>query len=143
MFGKILLPVDLTEDSSWRRALPAALDQCRMHGATLHIVTVVPTFGLAMVSQFFPESYEDRILEYTDKELHAFARVHIPADMEVQTIVASGTVYEEILNVATELGCDLIVMASHRPKLRDYLLGPNAARVVRHATCSVLVVRGD
>lgn len=143
MFGKILLPIDLYEDSSWRRALPAALEQCRSQNASLHIVTVVPTFGLAMVSQFFPESYEDRILEHTDKELHDFVRAHVPADMEAQTIVASGSVYEEILSVATELGCDLIVMASHRPKLRDYLLGPNAARVVRHATCSVLVVRGD
>jgi nucleotide-binding universal stress UspA family protein len=35
----------------------------------------------------------------------------------------------------------MIVMASHRPELKDYLLGPNAARVVRHAECSVLVVR--
>jgi len=25
--------------------------------------------------------------------------------------------------------------------LRDYLLGPNAAKVVRHADCSVYVVR--
>jgi nucleotide-binding universal stress UspA family protein len=35
----------------------------------------------------------------------------------------------------------VIVLASHRPELKDYLLGPNAARVVRHAKCSVLVVR--
>lgn len=39
------------------------------------------------------------------------------------------------------LGADLIVMASQRPELKDYLLGPNAARVVRHAEQSVLVVR--
>ncbi|MCK5168128.1 MAG: universal stress protein, partial [Rhodospirillaceae bacterium] len=25
--------------------------------------------------------------------------------------------------------------------LKDFLLGPNAARIVRHADCSVLVVR--
>ncbi|MBT6187404.1 MAG: universal stress protein, partial [Rhodospirillales bacterium] len=30
---------------------------------------------------------------------------------------------------------------SHRPALKDYLLGPNAAQVVRHADVSVLVVR--
>ena len=38
-------------------------------------------------------------------------------------------------------GAELIVMASHRPELRDYLIGPNAARVMRHADASVLVVR--
>ena len=36
---------------------------------------------------------------------------------------------------------DLIVVGSHRPAMRDYLLGTNAARVVRHAHCSVLVAR--
>ena len=32
-------------------------------------------------------------------------------------------------------------MVSHRPELQDCLQGPNAARVVRHSTKSVLVVR--
>jgi nucleotide-binding universal stress UspA family protein len=32
-------------------------------------------------------------------------------------------------------------MGSHRPNMSDYLIGPNAARVVRHAPVSVLVVR--
>jgi nucleotide-binding universal stress UspA family protein len=32
-------------------------------------------------------------------------------------------------------------MGSHRPELSDYLLGPNAGKVVRHAKCSVMVVR--
>ena len=35
----------------------------------------------------------------------------------------------------------MIVMASHDPVLSDYLLGSVAARVVRHAHCSVLVAR--
>jgi nucleotide-binding universal stress UspA family protein len=33
------------------------------------------------------------------------------------------------------------VVGAHRQDLKDYLLGPNAARVVRHADCSVYVVR--
>ena len=37
---------------------------------------------------------------------------------------------------------DLIVLASHKPALKDYLLGANASRVVRSAPCSVHVVRG-
>jgi nucleotide-binding universal stress UspA family protein len=55
-------------------------------------------------------------------------------------VVRAGNVYEEILKLADEIACDLIVMASHWPELKDYFLGPNAARVVRHANCSVLVV---
>jgi len=49
--------------------------------------------------------------------------------------------YAEILGVAEEAGAHLIVVGSHRPAMRDYLLGTNASRVVRHASSSVLVAR--
>ena len=48
---------------------------------------------------------------------------------------------DEIVKAAQQTNCDLIVMASHRPELSDFLLGPNAARVVRHAACSVMIIR--
>jgi nucleotide-binding universal stress UspA family protein len=41
-----------------------------------------------------------------------------------------------------EAEVDLVVVGSHRPTMKDYLLGTNAARVIRHARCSVLVPRG-
>jgi universal stress protein F len=56
-------------------------------------------------------------------------------------IVAEGRIYREILKAAQTIQADLIVMGSHHPELKDYLLGPNAAKVVRHADCSVMVVR--
>ena len=40
-----------------------------------------------------------------------------------------------------ETDTDCVVIASHRPGLQDYLLGSTAARVVRHAACSVHVLR--
>ena len=42
---------------------------------------------------------------------------------------------------ANELGCDAIVIGAHRPELKDYLLGPNAPPVVRHADQPVFVIR--
>jgi universal stress protein F len=56
-------------------------------------------------------------------------------------IIAEGKIYQEILKAAQTIKADLIVMGSHHPELKDYLLGPNAAKVVRHADCSVMVVR--
>ena len=47
-----------------------------------------------------------------------------------------------LVAVAARKKCDVIVMASHKPAIRDYVLGANAAHVVRHAACSVMVVRG-
>ena len=141
MYQTILLPVDLNEESSWKKALPTALELCRAHGAKLHVMTVVPDFGMAIVGSFFPDGYGDRALAGADKTLTDFVAAHIPGDLDVTRDVCHGTVYEEILETAKRIDADLIVMAAHRPGQADYLLGPNAARVVRHADCSVLVVR--
>lgn len=46
-----------------------------------------------------------------------------------------------IADYAKEHAADCIIMGSHKPELADYLLGSTAARVVRHAHCSVIVLR--
>jgi nucleotide-binding universal stress UspA family protein len=142
MYKHILLPVDLAEESSWRKALPTAVECCRAFGAELHLMTVVPDFGMSAVAQYFPEDYAERTGAEAAEQLKKLAAQQITDGIKVHHRVGHGTIYEEILRVAGEIGCDLIVMASHRPELSDYLLGPNAARVARHANCSVLVVRG-
>ncbi len=142
MYKNILFAVDLNDDSSWERALPTAVEYCRAFGSILHVITVAPSFGMSYVGQFFPEGYEKQLEESLLEGLKEFVKKHVPEDVKVQHIVSPGTVYQEILGTAKIIGADLIVMASHRPELKDYLLGPNSARVVRHAQCSVLVVRG-
>lgn len=142
MYKDILISVDLGEESSWKKALPTAIEYCKAFGATLHVVTILPNFGMSIVGGFFPEDFETKAMEKAKADLHAFVKQHIPSDVAVQHVVGHGTVYEEILRIADDIACDLIVMSSHRPELQDYLLGPNAARVVRHAKTSVLVVRG-
>lgn len=141
MYQNILLTVDLNEESSWKKALPTAVEYAKAFGAVLHVVTVVPDFGMNVVGGFFPDDFQEKARAEVDEKLQAFCSKHVPKDVETEQVVRIGTVYEEILETAGEIGCDLIVMASHRPELSDYLLGPNASRVVRHAGCSVLVVR--
>jgi len=78
----------------------------------------------------------------TEKALAKFVEEHIPAELNAKAHVRRGTIYKQVLQLADGLHCDLIVLSSHRPGTQDYLLGPNAARVVRHASQSVYVVRG-
>lgn len=141
MFRDILFPVDLNHESSWRKALPVALKLVEAFSARLHLMTVIPDFGMTIVGQFFPEGYEEKALETARQALQRFAQDHVPENVAVQHIICHGTVYEEIIREAKAIGADLVVMTAHRPELRDYLLGPNAARVVRHAPISVMVVR--
>jgi nucleotide-binding universal stress UspA family protein len=68
-------------------------------------------------------------------------REKVPSGLMVEKIVALGSIYREILRAAQEVPADRIVMGSHRPERKDFLLGSNAAKVARHAKCSVLVVR--
>ena len=141
MYTNILLPIDLNEESSWQKALPTAAGFCKSFGATLHVVNVVPDFGMSVVGSYFPDDFEQKTREAAREQLHEFVRQQVPEGVKVQHIVGYGTAYDEILRVAREIKADLIVLASHRPELKDYLIGPTAARVVRHFEGSVLVVR--
>ncbi len=143
MYKDILLPIDLNHKSSWRTSLPVALGFCQCFKARLHVMTVIPNYGMSMVGEYFPEGFEKKHVESANKLLHAFTLEHIPKEVEVQHIVAQGTTYKEVLTTAEKIDVDLIIMGSHRPELKDYLLGPNSERVVRHSPRSVLVVRDN
>src|SRR3546814_15779996 len=75
------------------------------------------------------------------ERLNEIVSENTPDGMNVETIVRHGPVYEQILQVADDIGADQIVIGAHRPELSDYLLGPNTARLVRHAKFSVHVIR--
>ncbi|WP_294608870.1 universal stress protein [Roseovarius sp.] len=59
----------------------------------------------------------------------------------VKTRLITGHSGRAITDFAREWGADCIVIGSHKPGLSDFLLGSTAARVVRHAPCSVHVLR--
>jgi len=141
MYTSILLPIDIGHKSSWEKAAPDAVRIARQEGAKIHVLTVIPDFGMSVVGSFFPSNFADDALKASAGELDKIATDVIPPDLLAGTHAVSGTIYKRILVKAEELGCDLIVLASHRPEKADYLLGPNASRVVRHANCSVFVVR--
>ena len=140
MYSNVLCAVDLDDEHSWKKALPKAIELCGGDG-NLHLLTVVPEFGLSMISQYFPADFEQTTPTASKDALRAFIDQHVPKNIPSRAIIAQGRAYEQILRVAGEVSCDIIVMAAGNPDLAQYLLGPNAARVVRHATCSVLVVR--
>ena len=141
MYRDILLPVDLGNESSWVKALPVAVGYCEAFSATLHVMTVLPDFGMPIVAQYFPDDHEEQMREHARQQLRRLAEGRVPDSIKVRHVVGEGTIYKTIIETAKRIEADLIVMGAHRPELEDYLLGPNAARVVRHSAKSVLVVR--
>lgn len=139
MYSSILVPVDLDEPGSWKKSVPTALALGRCFGAKLALVYVVPEAVLTVQAQWSGFAVQ-RILDDARARLARLAG-ECAEGAEVDQYVASGSVYRGILEAAEQRGADLIVLASHRPEMKDYLIGANASRVVRHARCSVMVVR--
>lgn len=140
MANTILLPVDLNNLEATSRPLAEAL-RLLDEGGTIHVLTVVPEFGYSQISGFFRDGYEKDLLRVAGQNLQEWAQTSVPDGIDLHPHVVHGSVYDMILRAADRLSVDSIVMGAHRPELSDYLLGPNAARVVRHAKQSVYVVR--
>lgn len=142
MYNKILLPVDLNEESSWEKALPTALTLCRSFGASLHVVTVLPDYRMPLVGSYFPKDFALKAHEAISEAQHEFIQKNVPEDIQVQSVIVDGSPWEAIITAAKKLEVDLIIMASHnKRKFADYVLGPNAEHVVHHSRISVMVVR--
>lgn len=137
MFKSILIAVDLDDPTSWSRVRPVALPLARMSGARLTLGTVVTDWE-ELPDQWSPAGYRERI-ETAHARLSGLAEEC--GDQPHDVLVGGGNVGSGILDLAARADADLIVLVSHRPGLRDYLLGGHAAHVVSHAPCSVLVVK--
>ena len=142
MYKSILAPIDIAAENSGRRkVLKFGYDLAKLYGSELHVVSVLPDFGMSIVGSYFDKSFEQKAIEDMKSKLGQFVSQNLPQDINIQSHVAHGAIYDEIVRSADKLNCDAIVISAHRPELKDYLLGPNAARVVRHAKQSVFVMR--
>lgn len=138
MFKVILLPVDIGQTEAAKTAIAAAsqLMQSDTKLVLLNVVDEVPAY----IATQIPKSVSDQVNEDAKAALDKLVSGHeLPGTTE--TLVRDGHPSRTILEVGEEIGADVIVIASHDPGLADYLLGSTAGRVVRHAHCSVLVVR--
>lgn len=143
MSKSVLCAVDVGQPGVDFKVIQTAHKLAEMDGLTLDVISVVPEYGFGMVGNYFDETHHDKLVAETKKLLNSEVEEAIgkEANAKVRHIVVTGKAYDQILRAAKKIDCELIVIGAHKPELQDYLLGPNAARVVRHSTCSVYVVR--
>jgi nucleotide-binding universal stress UspA family protein len=136
MYKTILVPIDIANLDKGK----AMIDVATAHAGKdtqiilLNVVEEIPAWAAAEI----PEGILEKSRQTSDEEMHAIAAAS-GIDMDVE--IRMGHSYKTILEVAEQKAVDLIIIASHRPGLQDYFLGSTAAKVVRHAKCSVLVTR--
>jgi nucleotide-binding universal stress UspA family protein len=139
---RIFVPVDFSPPS--RKALAAAVKLAERFHAKLALVHVTPPKGrpgrhgpFEMVGMTTDPRRPAR------EKLAEFGGKEVPAGLDVTCLVESGTAYKEIAKAASDWDADLILIATHGyTGLAHTFLGSTAERVVRHAPCPVLVVRG-
>lgn len=141
MFKTILVPVDLGEVEAAQPALDKAVELATSAEGSIRLVYVRAIVPMTYM-EFMPPAFDEEQQGESEKKLAEIAAsVKLPSE-RVSAVVRLGSVYGEVLDEAEKTGADLIVVGSHRPTMATYLLGSNAATIVRHAKCSVLVVRG-
>ena len=134
----ILVPIDLSHVGA--KVLDTARELAELHDAKMIVMTVLPIVP-AIVSVYLP-SYEPQEVE--NESIDAMKSRLKEKGMDVngyEFVARHGVPYDEIIKYADEIKADLIVVGSHSPTVSDYLLGSTAAKIVRHANCSVHVVR--
>jgi nucleotide-binding universal stress UspA family protein len=141
MFKNILIPVDLSDKESIKVVFPAALNFVNAFGSKLHLVHIMPNFGMKMVEEYLPRHWMSDQKEKYNKLFDDMVKKFIPEGIQVEFHIGRGAIYDKIINYSEKLEADLIILSAVRPQLRDYMLGPNASKIVRHSSISVLVVR--
>ncbi|MEY1554135.1 universal stress protein [Yoonia sp. R2331] len=138
MFKTVLIAVDVSVRDDATRLLTAASTLTASWDCTLHVVTVIPNVGMAIVGSFLNDTFEADSQTAAKAEL---ASLIAAQGITAQDHVLSGRVYDSVISQADAVGADLILVGAHQPDFGDYLLGANAARIVRHAHQSVMVLR--
>jgi nucleotide-binding universal stress UspA family protein len=145
----MLLALDGSEFS--RAAMEEIIRHLRAESTTVHILHVVEldrmlpaAFDFARGSEYGPEvaAHLDRARRDAGRLVADAAEQLRAAGFRAETVVREGEPRHTILNYATEIACDCIVIGSHgRRGVERFFMGSVSDSVVRHAHCSVFVVR--
>ena len=140
---KILVPIDFSDYS--KSALKYAVNFCKNCKAEMILIYVVepviypPDFSMGQIAIPSVNAEWD---ERARQELDKLAKEEIPSNVPVKTIIKTGKPFVEIVETASELDVDLIIIATHgRSGVEHILFGSTAEKVVRKAPCPVLTLR--
>lgn len=136
------MPVDFSPESKQSVRYGAAFaSQFNASLTLLHVVELLAfteDVGYGPVEKLIPD--ERTLRNATTRLKQLKGRLACPA-VNVELAVLSGVAHAEIVQAAASLGTDLIVMGTRGATGLDSVLGSTAEKVVRHASCPVMVVR--
>jgi|SRR6185312_2710178 len=139
--NQILIPMDFSDQALI--ALDQSYNLAHFYNAELTLVYVLEESG--PLSKIFSKSFDEAaIKKEIEEKLHTLAQeTEKNKKIKVNTIVAKGSVYEKILEMADMLNAKMIIMGSQGTVgMKKKFIGSNALRVVREAKCPVVTIKG-
>lgn len=138
MYSRILVPVDLEHADKLGKALDLAAKTAKEHDATVFYVGVVDAVPNAS-TQTEGSKAKALLDDFAADQAHRYGikvsdHVALRGDLHLN-------IGKDVIDSATKFDCDLIVMASHVPGLKEHIFASNAGYVASHAPMSVFVVR--
>jgi len=141
-FGKILLPVDLSNSSS--KIVPLVTEMAEKFGSKIHILFVARDF------QYFEgiyvphpsiDSFEKQIFDGARKSLEEFTKKYFKHLENITTHVVKGDAAEQIVKYVEDQSIDLIIMGTHGRKGIDRVIfGSVAEKVSKTAPVPVMLI---
>jgi universal stress protein A len=147
-YNKILVPIDFSEHS--KRTVAYATKTASRHNSTIYLLHVfqVPDYVVTPYARRKQncaevQSQVDAAEQEARENLEAFAEELSKKGIKVEPYLRVGYPFDEIVLMANHFDVDLIIIGSHgRGAISRLLVGSTAERVVEHAPCPVLVVKG-
>lgn len=145
---KILVPTDFSSysDLALKKAVDLA-DACSVPNATIYLVYVWPEApDVFKLSKYIAEGQkkiqaelEKQSQRYFDEQI---AKVAAPENVKIETTVLQGSPYKEVIDFQKSLEADIVVIGTHGDTpFEGFFFGSTSSKIIRHATCSVLIVR--
>jgi nucleotide-binding universal stress UspA family protein len=144
MIRRILHPSDFSPAS--RAAFARAIALAKENRAQLIVAHVLaPMLAVgdgAMPADMYAE-LEEAGRRHGTRQLDALVGKAQKAGVRAQGVLLEGAAAQEIVRAAKRTRADLIVIGTHgRTGLARFFLGSVASRVMSHAACPVMTVRG-
>lgn len=143
-FNKILVPVDFSAQSkaAVRKGFQLAR-QC--HSNEVHLLSVVDINTLGSFVRMDTYAFQDtglitaRINESKEKLEELVEEVTDKGNTKIITVVIEGDYLRALIKYALQFGIDLVIMpASARPCIRQFMFGTNMQSVFAAISCPVL-----
>ena len=144
---KIIVAIDGSPQSD--KAAEEAVRLASISGAKikskLYAVMVLPNMKTPSFTDFFPDKPATEMpgwQEKRDRLFYVVEKVAAEAAVDLESMVMYGDPAEELMMLAEEKNCDVIVVGSSgKGRMKRTLLGSVSTKISLHAHCSVYIVR--